>query len=130
MMSGSPKEKLQTQTEESTSEDQREVYLRDGRTLVVSDAGSDQLVEIRSESGMVEVRIRLTAEGPVLQMEAARLSLKATEVIEIESKRVAIKATEQIAVQGAAVKVEATEGAVEIDAEGDVRVVGKNIRLN
>ncbi len=121
MMSGSPKEKLQTETEDSTSEDHREVYLRDGRKLVVSDAGSDQLVEIRSESGMVEVRIRLTAEGPVLQMEAARLSLKATELIQIESKRVEIKATEQIAVQGAA---------VEIDAEGDVRVVGKNIHLN
>lgn len=120
-MSGSPKEKLQTLTEEVASEDQREVYLRDGRKLVVSDAGSDQLVEIRSESGMVEVRIRLTAEGPVLQMEAARLSLKATESVEIESKRVAIKATE--------VKIEAEQD-VEVDAEGAVRVVGKTIHLN
>ena len=71
-MAGSSKEKLQTLGEEETSsESGREVYLRDGRKLVVSDAGTDQLVEIRSQSGMLEVRIRLTEQGPVLQMESA-----------------------------------------------------------
>src|SRR5678816_3618219 len=81
-MSGSRKEELAVQTEEDSEE--REVYLRDGRKLVVSEQGGESLVEVRSESGMVEVRIRLTEQGPVLQMESARLSLKATEAIEIE----------------------------------------------
>jgi len=121
-MSGSPKEKLQTLAEEEASTEAREVYLRDGRKLVVSDAGTDQLVEIRSESGMVEVRIRLTEQGPVLQMEAVRLTLKAEESVEIESKRIELKATEQVKVQ--------SEDGVEIEGEGDVRVVGKTIHLN
>jgi len=129
-MSGSPKEKLTLEEpEEETSTGDREVYLRDGRKLIVSDAGSDQLVEIRSGSGMVEVKIRLTDEGPVLQMESVRLSLKATEAVEIESRRVAIKGTEQVSIDGGGVEVKAEEG-VEIDAEGDVRVVGKTIHLN
>ena len=83
-MSGNRKEKvtIQTQTFEETGEETeaaRELYLREGRTLSVKQEGGQDLVEIRSASGMVEVRIKLTEEGPVLQMEAARLQLKATE---------------------------------------------------
>lgn len=132
-MSGSPKHALHTlsATQEVTDEatDRREVFLRDGRTLVVSDAGADQLVEIRSESGMLELRIKLTPEGPVLQMESARLQLKATEAVEIESKRVAITGTEQVEVRGGAVQVSGEED-VNVDAKGDVKVVGKMIFLN
>ena len=111
-MSGSPKEKLQTGVEEVS--DEREVYLRGGRRLVIGEQAGDQLVEIRNESGMLEVRILLTEQGPVLQMEGARLSLKASEAVEIESKRVAIKASET----------------VDVNAAGDVTVIGATIHLN
>ena len=70
---------------------------------------------------MLEVRIRLTEQGPVLQMESARLSLKAAESVEIQSERVEIK--------GGAVKVHADED-LELEGEKDVRVVGKMIYLN
>lgn len=128
-MSGSPKEKLATQsvTEEVTED--REVYLRDGRKLVVGEQGGDQLVEIRSESGMLEVRIRLTDEGPVLQMESARLQLKATEAVSIESARVEIKGTEKVEISGGTIGVSGEED-VKVDAKGEVRVVGKMIYLN
>jgi phage gp45-like len=128
-MSGSPKEKLQTVRVAEEVSDEREVYLRDGRKLVVGEQGGDQLVEIRSESGMLEVRIVLTEQGPILQMESARLSLKASEAVEIESRTVTIKGTEQLTLAGAEVEVRAEED-VEVTAEGDVRVVGKAIFLN
>jgi hypothetical protein len=131
-MSGSPKEKLQLQTEEHESEhaeDQRELYLQNGRKLVLSEQGADQLVEIRNESGMLEVRIRLTEDGPVLQMESAKLSLKATEVVEIESKRVEIRATETLELEGEEVSVHAEKDATVV-ADNDVRIVGKMIYLN
>ena len=109
-MSGSPKEKLGvvTGTEEVT--DERELYLRDGRKVVVR----DQLVEIRNEAGLVEVRIQLTEAGPVLQVEAARMQLKATESVEISSKKVEIKTDEDI----------------EVEAKGEIRINGKMIYLN
>jgi phage gp45-like len=113
-MSGSPKEKLHTHGGVEEVSDEREVYLRNGRKLVVGEQGGDQLVEIRNESGMLEVRIRLTEQGPVLQMESARLSLKASEAVEIESKQVAIKASEN----------------VDVNAAGDVVVIGAMIHLN
>jgi hypothetical protein len=102
--------------------DRREIYLREGRTLSVEQSGADELVEVRSSSGQVELRIRLTEEGPVLQMESARLQLKASEAVEIESKRVEIRATETVQVT--------SKDEVKVDAEGDVRVNGKTIWLN
>jgi len=128
-MSGSPKEKLHTLSEEETSEEQREVYLKDGRKLVLGESGRDQLVEIRNESGMLELRIVLTEQGPVLQMEAVKLQLKATEAVEIESAKVAIKGTEQVAVSGGEVQVTAEED-VEVEAKGEVHVNGTMIYLN
>ena len=124
----SRKDKLHTETDEEVG-DERAVFLREGRTLVVSDRGTDQLVEIRNESGMLEVRILLTEQGPVLQMESVRLQLKATEAVEIESRRVEIKATEQLELEGASVKLSAEQD-LEVEAEGDVRVVGRTIHLN
>jgi phage gp45-like len=126
-MSRSPKEKLQNE-EQDTSEE-RELYLRDGRKVVITEAGSDQLVEIRSESGMLELRIKLTEEGPVLQMESVRMQLKASEAVEIESKRIDIKATETVVVAANDVEITAEED-VDVDAKNDVRVVGKMIYLN
>lgn len=117
-MSRSPKEKLQP--EEATT-DERELYLRDGRKLVVSESGNDQLVEIRSESGLLELRIKLTEDGPVLQMESVRMQLKAEEAVEIHSKRVAVVASEQVAIAGNDVAVSAAED-LELDAKKDVHV--------
>jgi hypothetical protein len=128
-MSGSPKEKLQQQTGAEETTDEREVYLRDGRKLVVSDQGTDQLVEIRNESGMLEVRIRLTEEGPVLQMESARISLKAAESVQIESKRVEIKGAEKLELKGGEVEMTGEKNEEE-GTSGDVKVVGTMIYLN
>ncbi len=128
-MSGAPKEKLHVQTGSEEVSDEREVYLRDGRKLVITETGRDQLVEIRSESGMVEVRIQLTEQGPILQMESVRLQLKATEAVEIESPRVEIKGTDVLELSGGAVNVTGTED-VDDETKGEVRVVGKTIHLN
>ncbi|MBA3503176.1 MAG: hypothetical protein M4D80_09570 [Myxococcota bacterium] len=112
-MSGSPKEKLQREEDSTETTDDRELYLRDGRKVVVGE--NDSLVEIRSPSGMLELRIKLTEEGPVLQMESIRMQLKATESVEIAAKRVEIKAEESVDV---------------VAENSDVRVVGKKIHLN
>jgi phage gp45-like len=120
VMSAKSEEDLEELPEETS--DRREIYLREGRTLSVERSGTDELVEVRSSSGQVELRIRLTEEGPVLQMESARLQLKASEAVEIESKRVEIRATETVQIT--------SKDEVKVDAEGDVRVNGKTIWLN
>ncbi|HSN25975.1 MAG TPA: hypothetical protein VLT45_06800 [Kofleriaceae bacterium] len=128
-MAGSPKQKLDTEHAEDTTEDAREVYLKDGRKLTLSEQGGDQLVEIRNESGLVEVRIKLTEEGPVLQMEAVRMQLKASEQVSIESQSVEIKGAEHVEVTGGKVDVTAEED-VNVESKAEVRVRGKMIWLN
>ncbi len=127
-MSGPQKTALQEETEDASEE--RQVSLKDGRRLTISESGIDQLVEIRSESGMLELRIKLTPEGPVLQMEAVKLELRASEAVHIASPQVAITATEKLELSGGEV---ALKGEERVDVEspsGDVVVVGKMIHLN
>jgi hypothetical protein len=122
-MSRAHQHKLQTEA------DSREVDLSSGRTLVVRDQGEVQLVEIRAESGTVEVRIALTEQGPVLQMESVRLAIKATEAVEIDSPRVAIRGEQAVEISGGKLVLRA-EDDVTVDADGEVRLVGKMIYLN
>lgn len=126
-MSGPHKTALEEETEEASEE--REVSLKDGRRLTVKDAGVDQLVEIRSESGMLELRIKLTSEGPVLQLESVRMELRASEAVQISSPRVEISGTEKLELSGGKVEI-ASEQGTDVESSGDVRVVGKTIHLN
>lgn len=124
------KHELGLQQESEETGEAREVYLREGRTLTVSTVGTDELVEIRAASGQVELRIVLTEQGPVLQMEAVRLKLKATEAVEVETKQFSVKAEESVALVSQGELTIASTGETKVEAEGDVRVVGKTIHLN
>ena len=128
-----PKEQLRfaaaTDEEQETAVERRELYLRDGRTLVISEQGGEQLVEVRSESGQLEVRIQLTEEGPVLRMDAVRMQLKATESVSIEAKQLTLTGTETVAVEAGQLTLHSTQDTV-ITADGEVRVVGTMIYLN
>ncbi len=119
---------LAQETEETG--ETRELYLRDGRTLTVSATGNEELVEIRAASGQVEVRIRMTEQGPVLQLEAVRLKLKATEAVEVETRQFTVKAEQSIALVTEGQLTLASTGDTKVTAEGDVQVVGKRIDLN
>ena len=121
-MAGDPKEKLEEETAAAEETESREVYLSEGRTLTVTQDSGEDLVEIRGSSGMLEVRIRLTEHGPVLQMESARLQLKATEAVEIEAPKLDVKTTESITLE--------TKGEIKVEAEGEIDIDGKKIWLN
>ncbi len=121
-MSSDGKEKLGEVVAAEETAESREVYLREGRTLTVSSTTGGELVEIRSSSGMVEVRIRFTEQGPVLQMESARLQLKATEAVEIEARQFSVKTEESITME--------TKGEVKVEAGGEIDIDGKKIWLN
>lgn len=125
----SPKEKLGLVTEEDETSESREVSLQNGRRLTVTDQGHDQLVEIRGEGGLLELRIQLTDAGPVLQMEAIRMELKASEAVSIAAPTVEVHASEKLALTSAEVSVKST-GDMTIEAGGEVRVVGTMIYLN
>jgi len=110
--------------------DEREVYLDQGRTLKVSRDGVDQVVEVRAASGLLELRVRLTDEGPVLQMEAVKVALTAEDSVAIKCKTFEVEASGDTIIQsGGELKLKA-EGEIEVESPEDVRVRGKIIWLN
>ena len=99
-----------------------ELPLREGRTLRVAAVGRDELVEVRSPTGSLELRIRLTADGPVLEMESVRLLLRAEDSVDVETRDFNVRAAAGIKLEGKADVV--------VDADGEVRVTGEMIHLN
>lgn len=86
--------------------------LQHDRTLAVNEAGD--VVEVRAADGAIEVRVRMTADGPVLEMTAVKLVLAAQESVQIAAPDVRIDAANEI----------------DLNAAGDVRVTGETIWLN
>jgi len=115
--------------EEAETADQ-ELRLGHGRTLRVSGEGSDEVVEIRAASGQLELRMRLTEAGPVLQLEGVRVQMKGAESVEVECKTFAVQASEGMKL--------ATDGELEVTSQKDTRITspaevfvkGKMIWLN
>ena len=117
-------------TEATDSVETRQLYLRNGRTLTVSGRGAEELVEIHASSGMLELRIKMTEQGPVLQMESVRLSLKAAESVDVEAKQFNVKTEEGVNVTSKGDIKLTGEADVRVDANGEVRINGKMIYLN
>ena len=106
------------------------VGLAHGRRLTVDSVGGEQVVEIRGASGAVELRVKITDEGPVLLVEAVRIALKAADAVDIDCTRFRVSASQSIelASQG---PVQVTGGAdVGVNANGEVHVKGEMIYLN
>lgn len=67
-----------------------------GRSLTVAGEDGGDTVEVRAPGGTMELRIRITEAGPVLEMESVRLALTATESIEMKSRQVTVEAGESL----------------------------------
>lgn len=99
-----------------------ELPLREGRSLRLAAVGRDELVEIRGATGNLELRIRLTEDGPVLEMESVRLVLRAEESVDVETRDFNVRAAAGIKLEGRADVV--------VGAGGEVVVTGEMIHLN
>ena len=99
----------------------QEVVLRGDRTLRLLDAAGEDVVEVRSASGALELRVRLTDAGPVLELDAVSLKLRASETVDVECR------TFKVAARGVDID---GKGDVRVNGDGDVRVTGKMIYLN
>ncbi len=110
--------------------EKRELELREGRTLTLASAGDDELVEIRDASGQLQLRVRMTADGPVLEVETVRLSLRAAEAIDIETKEFNVNAERSLGFSSQGEITLSGKADVRVDADGEVHVTGEMIYLN
>lgn len=124
-----------------------------GRSLETGAEGDADLIELRDPEGRLELRLRVTPEGPVLEIDAAALRLCARDVT-VSCERFAIEADRSVAlhsggeivqraegdlaaqslgevrVHGASTELRATLGELRLHANDDVRIDGERVRLN
>ena len=123
-------------TEDSQSEQpEREVRLQHGRSLAITsaqndDSDSSQTIELRAESGQVELRIRVTEDGPVLCVDGVRLSVAAADDIELRCKAFRVDAAESVAIESQGKLEVSSQDELHVQSKDDVRVRGKLIYLN
>jgi len=89
--------------------------LQHGRTLSVERETATDVLELRSADGVLELRLKLTEEGVVLQLEAAKIALKADESIDVECKTFNVTAESDVRIESQA---------------GDLRVRGERVYIN
>ena len=106
------------------------IELQHQRTLSITPSDDGDLVEIHAAGGQVELRIRLTPEGPVLQMESIRLSLKAAENVDVSCKNFEVRASEGFDVHSDGGMQLSGKADVKIDSAGNIIVKGEMIYLN
>ena len=101
--------------------------LRDGRTLSVTEG---DLVEVRAASGRLELRIRMTDDGPVLELESVRLMLRAAESVDVDCEDFNVNARSSVGISSQGEIALSGAADVRVDAEGEVHVTGEIIHLN
>lgn len=101
--------------------------LPEGRTLEVTEG---DLVEVRAASGQLELRIRLTEDGPVLELESVRLKLTAAESVDVECEDFNVTARSSVGIAAQSAISVSGKADVRVDAEGEVHVTGEIIHLN
>jgi hypothetical protein len=114
---------------EVTNEERR-MFLDGGRQVAVVEHGGQQAVEIRAASGQLELRIKLTAEGPVLSLDGVKVEMNATESLQIKCKDFSVQATDSTIIESKGELKIRSEGDLELDSAADVRVRGSKIWLN
>lgn len=111
---------------EEAADEARTMTVKDGRTVTVA----DDVVELRAASGVLELRIRLTEEGPVLQVEGVKVALKAAEAVSVDCKTFEVRAEEGVTLRSEGTLDVASEKEMKINSTDEIRVVGKMIHLN
>ncbi|HPH69903.1 MAG TPA: hypothetical protein PLF40_29330 [Kofleriaceae bacterium] len=117
-------------TETETVTDERRMYLDGGRQVAVVEHAGQQAVEIRAASGQLELRIKLTAEGPVLSLDGVKVEMNAAESLQIKCKDFKVEATESTTIESKGELKIKSDGEMELDSPSDVRIKGKKIWLN
>jgi hypothetical protein len=110
---------------------EEEHALPDGRQLVLSWEGDEGEINLHAPDGALELTLRITPDGPVLQMSGGRVELSATESISLQSHNLHFSSTEKTTIESGGKGIEIkTTGDMELTADSEVRVLASMIHLN
>jgi hypothetical protein len=118
------------QQQQQHEDDEKKLFLDQGRSVAINRDGTHQVVEFRDASGTLELRVKLTEEGPVLIMEGMKVQVNATESFTVKTKDFKVEAEgETLIASKGELKIH-SDGEMNIDSPEDLRIRGKIIYLN
>lgn len=124
------KEELELDQGEELEEEQRH-YVSHGRTLTIGSDGANKVLDIRAASGELELRVKLTEDGPVLHLEGVRLEMSAAEDIDLKCRTLSVTTTEKLEMNSEKTLEIGSKDEMTLESrEGDLRIRGKIIWLN
>ena len=106
------------------------IELKGGRTVSVVVEETGEAVEIRAPGGAVELRIRMTPDGPVVRLEGQQVEIVAADEIALCCRKFRVKASEEFDVESAGTMAIRSKGQMDIATDDECIVKGKMIRLN
>ncbi len=110
--------------------DKKALELANGRTVTVSSGAEGETVEFHADGGDVELRIKMTADGPVVQLSGARVEITAAESIDMKCKEFTVNAEDKVALNSEKELAVTSTGKMDIESKDDLVVRGKMIYLN
>jgi hypothetical protein len=106
--------------------------------FVAQEGGAVLRVHRGAADPMLEIRIVLTPEGPVVRARAAALEIQSATDLVARCERFRVEASDSVDIvaggalraEGRCVDVEATHGTARVRANDDVQLLGENVLLN
>ncbi len=99
-----------------------------GRALTVTEREGADHIDIVDPSGRVELAIRITPEGPVLEIDVLSLRLRARDIA-IECETLTTRASRSIGVTCGGDVVESAAGKRHLESAGGTRIAGRDVEF-
>jgi hypothetical protein len=112
--------------------------LPSGRRVTVEVQGQEERLVVSDAGGNVELKVRLTDQGPVLVFETARLEFASRHDMSVRCRNLALEAEqgitlrsgEDLSLSGQAVSLEGRRGEVALQANDDLVINGERVLVN
>jgi hypothetical protein len=96
--------------------------LRHGYAVSVEDGGSNDVLALRSEDGRIVLRIALTPQGPLLEVQSPSLTLSTSGTLRVDCERFEVNARQEVAIRGGQ--------EVSVQSDQALRLDGDIVRIN
>lgn len=115
-------------------------------SVVAKNSKEEDYLTISTQSGEIELSIRITESGPILTFSGVKVELTASNKIELLSEEISLVASKRLdtechgdrtdtttgdaKIRAKSIELQATLGSVQVKANDDVALVGERIFLN
>jgi hypothetical protein len=105
------------------------VPLPSGTTLTVRAGTDGEEINLRTAGGTLEVKIRLTDDGPVLSLKGATLEIEATDRVAVNCREFSVHAQDRVELSGGDVRVH-SGNEIRMKSAAQTYIDGDYVNLN